>query len=165
MRQPARNPNEEGGRPKPIAVPSLRAHNCRLARVTARTGQPPKVASAQSLLKELSAFRRNTFENRFSRKATQLNLDLLLSRADLILLFEAALTATICNTAINGRGGCRGMIRPDREIHRIKLERMFMAARNRFCATVGYQAFSDSQKALIHSNLLAVAIADDNLAG
>ena len=163
MRQPARNPNEGAGGPKPIHG-FLGPRACRLARGTTRTGKPPKVASAELLLNELSAFRPSTFENRFSREATRLRLASSLNRAELISLFEAAFAAHLCNIAFNGLGGCRAVIRPDRERHRIRLEQMYMTALGRFCIATGYQALSPSQKTLIHNSLLKVAVSDNNLA-
>jgi len=88
-----------------------------------------------------------------------------LSSDELILLFEAAFEATLCNIAFNGRGGCCGVIKPQRERNRINLERIFMAARDRFCATPGYQALGPSYKVSIYQTFLTVAVADENLAG
>jgi hypothetical protein len=88
-----------------------------------------------------------------------------LSRDELILLFEVAFAATLCNIAFNGRGGCCGGIKPERERNRTNLERMFMAARDRFYATPGYQALDPAYKASICKSFLTVAVANKNLAG
>src|SRR5215831_12649396 len=89
----------------------------------------------------------NTFERSFSNLSLKIGLGSLLNCKDLNLLFEAAFCATLCNLAFNGMGGCGGEIKPEREIHRTRLEWSFMAARNRFLACKGWEALSLARQA------------------
>ena len=106
----------------------------------------------------------DTFESRFSHAADMLGLGALLDRNELTLLYAAALCASQCNEAFNGLGVAAGEIRPDEEVHRIELERGFMAARDILRAAPGWQSLSDSEKALIERHFLRVAVAERNLA-
>src|SRR5437868_4621202 len=95
------------------------------------------VSEGEEMLRELSAFPRATFENKFSLKASRIGLGLLLTRDELQLLYETAFLAAMCHIAFNGLGGCGGKIKPERESHRRNLEAQFMSARKEFYASAG----------------------------
>ncbi len=118
----------------------------------------------QDYLEQLASLPPNTFENRFSKISNRLRLGDSLSRNELTLLYEAAFRATLCNIAINGLGGCRGLIRPEHEPHRLRLEREFMEAREVFCASPGWQTLTPAEQGPIERIFLTVLVADDKLA-
>jgi hypothetical protein len=122
------------------------------------------MADGQVFLDELSVFPHHSFENRFSLQANLLKLGPVLRRAELVTLFEATFAAILCNVALNGRGGCGGAIKPERELNRTKLECRFMEIRGRFYATSGYHVLSVTQKSLVHKHFLTVTVAEENLA-
>jgi hypothetical protein len=115
-------------------------------------------------LETLANFPPNTFERSFSNLSLKIGLGSLLTCKDLNLLFEAAFYATLCNLAFNGMGGCGGEIKPEREIHRTRLEWSFMAARNSFFACKGWKALALARQASIKRLFLAVSVAEANLA-
>ena len=117
----------------------------------------------QDFLDRLAGSSSNSFERRFSRIATDHSLGSVLGGSELSLLLEAAMCATLCNIAVNGLGGCDGEIKPDREANRIDLERAFMAARDRFCASAGWKYLAAQEKQTIQSVFLNVFVDDDNL--
>jgi hypothetical protein len=120
--------------------------------------------SGQEFVSLLASFPKNTFESSFARSATRLELAIELDRDELALLFDAALRARVCYIAFNGLGGCRGEIKPEREVHRIQLERDYMAARDAFFATSGWQSLLPARRGMIHSAFLEVSIRPDRLA-
>src|SRR6266404_4235584 len=104
------------------------------------------------------------FEVSFAKMATRHGLGLLLSANELRSLCDAALCAAWCNIAFNGLGGCNGEIRSDREANRMILERKFMAARDEFCSSVGWQGLSESDKGSVRRIFLNIFVMGDNLA-
>jgi len=164
MQPSARNPDEETRGHSRHKTHSAEARRCRRVLSITRPRKLPEIADGQAFLDELTVFPLDSFEGRFSRRASRLNLGPVLRRAELVTLFEATFAAILCNIALNGRGGCRGVIKPAREFNRIRLEWKFMAVKRRFCATSGYQVLSETQKTLVHKHFLTVAVAAENLA-
>ncbi len=105
-----------------------------------------------------------TFEQEFSRIATGLGLEREMSRVELFALLRAAFYAALCNIAFNGLAGCRGQIRPEKELNRIKLERTFMVAREQCYASAGWRALTPSQKASAVRIFLTVHVNEENFA-
>jgi hypothetical protein len=105
----------------------------------------------------------NGFDRRFSKISTGLGLGNTLIRNELRLLHEATFCATLCNIALNGLGGCRGKIRPERESNRVNLESEFMAARDTFCASTGWKSLPLFQRGAIQRIFLNVFVTEDKL--
>jgi hypothetical protein len=122
-------------------------------------------SDGQEFLAEFSGSSPNSFEGRFARISTRLNLGTVLTGKELSLLYQAAFNATLCNIAFNGLGGCGGEIRPDREPNRVMLEARFMASRARFFASAGWQGLSKQEQESIERIFLTVVVATENLAG
>jgi hypothetical protein len=121
-------------------------------------------AEGQQFLDLLAAFPPKSFENDFSRISKRLGLGRVLGHEELVLLLGAAFSAGLCNIAINGLGGCRGIIKPERELNRIRLEQEFMAARDAFYACAGWTELQPSQKASIERIFLRVKVNKEKLA-
>ena len=117
----------------------------------------------QNFLRELAHFPSNTFEGRFFEISHRLQLGSAFNGHELVLLYEAAFYATLCNISFNGLGGCRGHIKAYREANRISLERAFMAAQERFLACGGWNALHPLERGQIRRILLNVFVAPDNL--
>jgi len=122
------------------------------------------MTTGEAYLDELAGFPPKTFPSHFSSRATRLRLGAVLNRTEIRLLYEAAFEATLCNIAINGLGGCGGKIKPEREPNRRRLERDFMAARDRLYARAGWQGLSSCDRHPIQSAFLRVSVNEDNLA-
>jgi hypothetical protein len=120
-------------------------------------------ADGQDFLKELANFAPTTFEGRFFKTSARLELGSALSGGDLMLLYEAAFYATLCNIAFNGLGGCGGKIKPSKEANRLSLEHAFMGARNKFFSSAGWAALPDSKRGSIERIFLQIFVAPDNL--
>jgi hypothetical protein len=120
----------------------------------------------ENFLEELrgSTAHTSTFEGRFCRIATRLGLGVFLSRDELGSLYQAALDATLCNIAFNGKGGCNGKIRAQREPSRRRLEQAFMEARDRFFASAGWKALPQPEQCSVIRIFLTVFVDEDNLA-
>jgi hypothetical protein len=121
-------------------------------------------ANGQQFLDLLAAFPPMSFENDFSKTSKRLGLGRVLGLEELQLLFDAAFCAGLCNIALNGLGGCRGQIKPERELNRIHLEQGFMAARDVFYACAGWANLQPSQKASIKRIFLRVQVNKEKLA-
>jgi len=121
-------------------------------------------ADGQDFLQQLASFPPNTFEGRFLKTTTCLGLGTDLGAEELSLLYRAAFRAALCNIAFNGLGACNAQIRPEQEGSRMRLEREFMIARDRFHACVGWKTLRKSQKASIEKILLQVHVEDQHLA-
>ena len=122
------------------------------------------MTTGEEYLDELAGFPPKTFPSHFSSKAARLRLGAALDRTEIRWLYEAAFEATLCNIAINGLGGCGGRIKPEREPNRRRLEKDFMAARDRLYACAGWQALSPFVRHSIQSTFLRVSVNEDNLA-
>jgi len=71
--------------------------------------------------------------------------------------------ACLCNIAINGLGGCGGIIKPESEPNRRRLENEFMAARDRLYARVAWKALSPLVARSIQRIFLRVVVNEENL--
>ena len=118
----------------------------------------------QTFLENLAVSSTNRFEIRFSRVSLRLGLGEFLDAGELSLLYDAAFLGTLCNIAFNGLGGCEGEIKPERETARIMLEWEFMAARDRFFNSAGWQALPPSQRGPVQRIFLDVMVVEENLA-
>jgi hypothetical protein len=125
----------------------------------------PMKADGQNFLDQLASSSSTAFEKRFAQISTRLGLAGRLDANELGLLCEAAFYATLCNIAFNGVGGCVGGIRPEREPDRIRLEREFMAASDRFFASAGWKSLTGSEKGSIQRIFLNVFVVEDNVRG
>jgi len=119
---------------------------------------------AHQFLESLAAFPSGSFESRFSKTAARLDLGFTLNQAELDRLYEAAFCARLCNIAFNGRGGCAGKIKPEREGQRRNLETVFMTARDEFHSLAGWRALPPTQKIAIQELFLSISVARHNLA-
>jgi len=117
-------------------------------------------AEGQQFLDLLAAFPPKSFESDFSKSSTRLGLGRLLQPEELSLLLDAAFYAGLCNIAINGLGGCRGQIKPNR----IRLEQEFMAARDAFFACDGWAALHAAQKGSVERIFLKIEVSKENFA-
>jgi hypothetical protein len=122
------------------------------------------MTTGEEYLNELAGFPPKTFPSHFSSRATRLRLGTALNRTELKWLYEAAFGATLCNIAINGLGGCGGRIKPEREPNRRRLEREFMAARDKLYACAGWQALPPFVRHPIQSIFLRISVTEVNLA-
>ena len=118
----------------------------------------------QDFLQQLASFPSNTFEGKFLKTSIRLGLGADFDADELGLLYRAAFRAALCNIAFNGLGGCNGDIKAEQEGSRLRLEREFMIARDRFYATCGWKVLGRSQKDSIETVLLRVLVEDRNLA-
>jgi hypothetical protein len=122
------------------------------------------ITDGQQFLEKLAKFPPNTFEGKFLRKVTRLGLCDSFAAEELRLLYRASFRAGLCNIALNGLGGCIGLIRPEGEFNRVRLEHDFMAFRNHFFACAGWQRLLGPQRERIEQQFLSVAVAEENLA-
>jgi len=121
-------------------------------------------AESHDFFEETANCSRSDFKNRFGRIVRRLGLDVGLNKADLSRLYEAAFLGALCNIAFNGLGGCGGVIRPEKEPTRCKLERTFMDARNNFYRSSGWKRLAAARKKSIQTVFLTVRVDDENLA-
>jgi hypothetical protein len=122
------------------------------------------ITDGQDFLQKLAKFPPNTFEAKFLRSARRMGLSEALEPEEIRLLYRASFRAVLCNIAINGLGGCGGLIRPEREANRVRLEQDFMAFRDKFFACTGWQGLLSVQRERIDQRFLTVAVAKENLA-
>jgi hypothetical protein len=118
----------------------------------------------QTFLTQLASLPPDTFESRFSKACSRLDLGANLSRNELTLLYEASLRATLCNVAINNPAGPDSRLNVKEELNRIKAEREFMVAREIFYASPGWQNLTPSEQVAIQNAFLQVAVPEDKLA-
>lgn len=119
---------------------------------------------SQCFLDQLATFPPDTFENRFSLVVRRLGVAMTLERNELILLFEAAYRATLCNIAFNALGTPNRDIQPARERERTRLEFEFMVARDVLFASPGWQALPRADQLALSRIFLTVAVAPEKLA-
>jgi hypothetical protein len=122
------------------------------------------MTTGEEYLEELAGFPPKTFPSNFSSIATRLHLGTAMDRTELRWLYEAAFEATLCNIAINGLGGCGGRIKPEHEPNRRRLEKEFMAARDRLYACAGWQALPPFVKHPIQRFFLRISVNENKLA-
>src|SRR5579862_8601150 len=104
------------------------------------------------------------FQRRFDGVCSKLSLAEHLTIPELGFLCVAAYYAILCNIAFNGLGGCKGKIRPERELHRIGLERGFMSARAKVYDAAGWKNMPAFTRFSADKLLLKVSVHEDNLA-
>ena len=121
-------------------------------------------SDGQDFSEELESCSRQGFKSRFGKICRRMGLDGGLSRGELSCLYEAAFLAALCNISFNGLGGCGGVIKPERESARRRLEQVFMDARENFFHCPGWQALPDTRQKSIQAIFLTVLVADENLA-
>ena len=122
------------------------------------------ITDGQDFLRKLEQFPPKTFEARFLRNARRLGLHDALTGDEMRLLYRAAFRGVLCNIAINGLGGCKGLIRPEQEWNRVRLERDFLALRNRFFACAGWLSLLAHERERVERQFLTVVVAEENLA-
>jgi hypothetical protein len=122
------------------------------------------MTAGETYLEELAGFPPKTFPSHFASSATRLQLGTFLDRTELNWLYEAAYLAALCNIAINGLGGCSGIIKPERESNRRRLETEFMAARDKLYASAGWQALRPFVRHPVQRIFLRVFVNENNLA-
>ena len=122
------------------------------------------ITDGQDFLEKLAKFPPDTFEAKFLRKTRRMGLCDTLAAEELRLLYRASFRALLCNIALNGLGGCEGLIRPEREVNRVRLEQDFMSFRNRFFACAGWQKLLSPKRERLERQFLTVAVAEENLA-
>ena len=118
----------------------------------------------QDFLEKLAASSTDGFDTRFASISTRVGLGLALNAPELRLLYEATLAAMSCYMSLNGFGDYRDEIEPGAEINRLKLERDFMAARDKCYSSAGWKTLPISQKTPIQQILLSVFVDEENLA-
>jgi len=116
-----------------------------------------------NFLRELAHFGPNTFEGRFFEISDRLQLGSAFNGTELMLLYEAAFYATLCNISFNGLGGCGGKIKASKEANRISLEHAFMDAREKLFSCDGWGGLHILERRAIQKIFLNVFIAPDNL--
>jgi hypothetical protein len=119
--------------------------------------------TGEEYLNGLAGFPPRTFPSNFSVRAIKLHLGTALDATELKWLFEAAFVAALCNIAINGLGGCGGIIKPENEPNRRRLESDFMVARDRLYACAGWQALPSFVKQPIQRIFLRIYVNEENL--
>lgn len=121
-------------------------------------------SDGQDFSEELESCSRQGFKSRFGQICGRMGLDGGLSRSELSRLYEAAFLAALCNVSFNGLGGCGGVIKPERESTRRRLEQAFMNARENLFHCPGWQALPHARQKSIQAVFLTVLIAEENLA-
>jgi hypothetical protein len=122
------------------------------------------MTAGEAYLEELAGLPPKTFSSHFASSAKRLRLGTFLERTELTRLYEAAYLAALCKIAINGQGGCGGIIKPERESNRRRLETEFMTARDKLYACAGWQALRPFVKHAVQRIFLRVFVNEDNLA-
>lgn len=119
-------------------------------------------AQSKSFLEMLARFPRNAFERWFSAISLGFELCHHLTRAELNLLYDAALLGIICSVSINRTGD---MLEDpvDCELRRTRLERSFVQARNQFLATRGWGHLPRFKQNLVQQHYLRVCVNEQNL--
>jgi hypothetical protein len=120
--------------------------------------------TGEDYLNELGDSPPETFASKFANSATRLQLGAALDATELEWLHEAAFVAALCHMAINGQGAWGGIIEPEQEPNRRKLESEFMVARDRLYASAGWQALASSARQLIQRLFLRTYVNEENLA-
>jgi hypothetical protein len=121
------------------------------------------ILDGQKFLLELSELPSETYEHFFAESACRLGLGAVFDRNDLRLLLEASLCAASCNYAFNSCCRCGISNGIDHEPHRSRLEYEFMAARDLFYTSPGWQNLARSKRAQLEKNFLRVSVGDEKL--
>jgi hypothetical protein len=121
-------------------------------------------ADSHDFFEETASCSRTGFKTKFGRIARRLGLNVDLTRDELSRLYEAAFLAALCHISFNGLGGCDGLIKPEKEPTRCKLEQSFMDARSNFYRSPGWKRLAAARKKSIETVFLTVKVDDENLA-
>jgi hypothetical protein len=119
---------------------------------------------SQNFSEELESCSRPGFKRRFGQIFRRMRLEGGLNRAEISCLYEAAFLAALCNISFNGLGGCGGVIRPEKEATRRRLEQAFMDSRDNFFKCPGWKALAPARKKSIQAVFLTVSVAEENFA-
>jgi len=117
----------------------------------------------QEFLETLAGFPPNSFENAFYSDSRRLDLGSIFDRNELSLLYETSFCGYWCNRLINGVDCC-GAPPQKLEANRRKLECDFMAARDIFFASPGWQNLCLVNQEAIQHTFLQVFVSDEKLA-
>jgi hypothetical protein len=120
--------------------------------------------NGHGFLEALASFPPESFEGRFLKISTKLELPTALNGDELNLLFDATFFACLCNIAFNGLGGCRGKIKPEQEGHRLRLERQFMASQDKLFQSPGWKGLPEARRESVRTICLRVLVRHENLA-
>lgn|SRR5690242_8367992 len=120
--------------------------------------------NSQDFSEELESCSRPGFKTRFAQISRRMGLNGGLDRSELACLYEAAFLAALCNISFNGLGGCGGVIRPEKEATRRRLEQAFMDARDNFFGCSGWRTLPAARKKSIEAVFLTVLVAEENFA-
>jgi len=121
-------------------------------------------ADSQDFSEELESCSRPGFKDRFSQIFGRLGLEGGLKPGEVSRLYEAAFLAALCNISFNGLGGCGGVIKPEKETTRCRLEQAFMDARDNFFRCAGWKSLPPARKKSIRAIFLTVLVAEENFA-
>ena len=117
---------------------------------------------SQEFLEQLAALPVDCFERQFAVRLAQLDLGRKLERNELTLLCDAALRASLCQSAINDAHN--GKIMPEQESERLRLEWEFMTAREILYASPGWQSLDEPTQESVQQMFLSVAVGEECLA-
>jgi hypothetical protein len=121
------------------------------------------MTTGEEYLNELAGLPPETFASKFAGRATRLHLGTALDATALQSLYEAAFTAALCNSALNGLGSWGGIIEPEQESIRRWLEGDFMVARDKLYACAWWQALPSRVRQRTQRIFLAISVREDNL--
>lgn len=119
-------------------------------------------ADSQDFSEELECCSRPGFKDRFSQLTRRMGLEGGLSPREVSRLYEAAFLAALCNISFNGLGGCGGVIKPEKESTRRRLEQAFMDARDNFFRCPGWKTLPSARKKSIQAIFLTALVAEEN---
>jgi len=121
-------------------------------------------SEGHEFLESLKALPPDMYEYHFSMLLEELGLGELFDRNELILLYEAALRASLCQRAFNEIDGQVGNGNQQPEANRVKLEQEFMAARDVFYGSPGWQSLEVSKQAIIEKAFFSIEVEEKCLA-
>jgi hypothetical protein len=121
-------------------------------------------SEAHEFLESLKALPPNLYEYHFSTLLEELGLADCFDRNELILLCEAAIRASLCQRAFNELENRVGNYNQEPEANRVQLEREFMAARDVFYGSPGWQNLEESSQAIIEKAFFSIEVEEKCLA-
>jgi hypothetical protein len=113
-------------------------------------------------INQVHAFVTPGFSRRFSELANKLMLADYFTCSELSALRSAAFYAALCRIAFNGLGGCGGVIKPQLEPNRTRLERRFMVERDKVLTSNGWRQLPKFTRDTAEAILLSVSINEGN---
>jgi hypothetical protein len=121
-------------------------------------------SEGHEFLRSLKALPPELYEYHFSTLLEELGLEELFDRNELILLCEAALRASLCQRAFNDVESHGVTPNQEPEANRFKLEREFMAARDIFYGSPGWQNLESCKQAIIEKAFFNIEVEEKCLA-